>query len=58
MVMTTMVIIILPPPSQSAPRGSLDEVFPGEHAADARQEACWRMGAGQMSGDYSVSYGQ
>jgi hypothetical protein len=48
MVMTTMVIII--PQLTAAAVGSrgsptIDEVSPGDHPADARQEECWHLGA-------------
>ena len=47
MVMTTMVIIIpqLQPPLAARGSPTIDEVSPGDHAADARQGGCWHLGA-------------
>jgi hypothetical protein len=47
MVMTTLVIIIpqLPPPLAAWGSPMIDEVSPGDHAADGRQGGCWHLGA-------------
>jgi len=60
MVVTTMVIIIPPqlPPLAASASPTIDEVSPGDHAADARQGGCWHLGVSELRTDYSVFCGQ